>query len=119
MAATTSNILSGLSSALASLGTANPGALQLLGNHLSQAGETTALSVLASMQASPATASSLVGELAGIANLPPTVLPTVNAAIAALAAGDTSGFRIQLTAAQTALITAVTSTSVLGGLFAL
>jgi hypothetical protein len=105
--------ITALSTALQTLGS-TPGALSLLGTHLSQANEMQALEVLDQMEANPATAASLLPELTTIANIPPTVTNWVNQAIT----GGPANFSSNIAQAKNALLQAATSSSTLGGIFA-
>ena len=103
--------INALSTALSTLGS-TPGALSLLGSHLSQSAEMQALEVLDQMDANPSTAASLVPELTSIANLPPTVMNWVNQAIT-----QPANFASNIAQAKNSLLQAATSTGTLGGIF--
>ncbi len=104
--------ITALSSALSTLGS-TPGALSLLGSHLSEASEMQAIEVLDQMEANPSTAASLLPELTTIANIPPTVTNWVNQAIT----GGQSNFASNIAQAKNALLESATSTSKLSSLF--
>jgi len=110
--AISSATITSLSTLLQTIGS-TPGALNLLGSHLSQANEMQALEVLDQMEANPATAASLLPELTTIANIPPTVTNWVNQAIT----GGQQSFSSNIAQAKNALLQAATSTGTLGTLF--
>lgn len=105
-------MITSLSSLLTSLGTATPGALQVLGNHLTQSNEMQAINVLDAMAANPATAASLLPELTAIPSLPATVTNWVTQAIA-----NPAQFSNNIAQAKNSLLQVATSSGTLGGLF--
>lgn len=105
--------LTDLSNVLNALGN-TPGALQLLGGHLSSSNEAKALGIIDAMSASPSTAASLVSELTTIPNLPATVTNWVNEAIA-----NPAQFATYMANAKDALLQAMTNSGTLGGLLGL
>ena len=111
MAISASTITS-LSTLLTTLGS-TPGALNLLGTHLTTANEMQALEVLDQMEANPSTAASLLPELTTISGIPPTVTNWVNQAIT----GGPANFGNNIGQAKNELLQASMSTGTLGGLF--
>lgn len=109
--AISSATITSLSTLLQTIGS-TPGALNLLGSHLSQANEMQALEVLDQMEANPSTAAALLPELTSIANIPPTVTNWVNQAIT-----QPTNFASNIAQAKNALLVAATSTGTLGTLF--
>jgi hypothetical protein len=114
MANISGNILTSLSSVLGTLST-TPGALNLLGQHLTQSGEMQAISTLDAMLQNPGNAASLLSALTSIPNLPPAVIAQVTEGIASLP--DAQAFRGSINGAKNSLLQTATSPNVLGGLF--
>jgi hypothetical protein len=105
--------LTALSTALSTLAS-TPGAVQLLGAHLTSSQEMQAIAILDQMAANPAGASALLPAFSAIPNMPAVVSSDVVTAISTPAL-----FASQIAAARSALVSSATSTTTLGGLLGL
>lgn len=105
--------LTALSTALSGLAS-TPGALQLLGQHMTSSQEMQAVAILDQMAANPAGAAALLPAFSAIPNMPAVVTSDVVTAISSPAM-----FASQIAATRSALISSATSTTTLGGLLGL